>query len=117
MFFQMTCDLRTSGDLYAGQATEMFCGLPKTSPDFPSAWGWADNNWLFMFGWTYPLRRGRPTSIIHDIITTSLEVNPGPICNLYKRDVETWSLQRCENGVYSEAEDIFCPEGTQFTYS
>lgn len=22
----------------------------------PSTWGWADNDWVFIFGWTYPLR-------------------------------------------------------------
>ena len=28
----------------------------KTSPDFPSAWGWVDGSWTFISGWTYPLR-------------------------------------------------------------
>ncbi len=28
----------------------------KTSPDLPSAWGWEDNDWIFIFGWTIPLR-------------------------------------------------------------
>ncbi len=32
--------------------------------------------------------RGGPSRIACDI-TNALEVNPGPICNLYKRDVET----------------------------
>ena len=51
--------------------------------------------------------KGRPMSDI----TTSLEVNPGPVFNLHKCDVETHSLQctNTENGLYSEAEDILCP--------
>lgn len=27
-----------------------------TWPDFPSAWGWADNDHIFIFGCTYPFR-------------------------------------------------------------
>ncbi len=27
----------------------------KTSRGFPSAWGWVDNDWFFIFGWTIPL--------------------------------------------------------------
>ena len=27
----------------------------KTSPNFPSTWGWADNDSTFSFGWTFPL--------------------------------------------------------------
>jgi len=53
--------------------------------------------------------RGGPTSMICDI-TTRLEANHGPVCNLHKWDV-TWSLQctYTENGLYSEVADILCP--------
>lgn len=45
----------------------MFRRMTKCSPhmfwgpwnliwyDFPSAWGWGDNDLVFIFGWTYPL--------------------------------------------------------------
>ena len=55
--------------------------------------------------------RDGPWSMIYDIIT-SLEANPGPIFNLHKCDMETWSLQctNTENGLYSEVGDILFSE-------
>lgn len=29
----------------------------QTPPTFPSAWRWVDNNWIFIFGWIFPLTR------------------------------------------------------------
>ena len=51
--------------------------------------------------------RGGPTGMICDI-TNSLEANPGPVGNLHKYDVETWSLQctNTEHWLYSEGGDI-----------
>ena len=31
----------------------------KTSPDFPSVWGWVDNDWIWMFLWTAPLSQSK----------------------------------------------------------
>ena len=33
--------------------------LSFSSPAFPSAWGWVENDWILILGWTYPL------SILH----------------------------------------------------
>ena len=35
----------------------------ETSSDLPSAWGWLDDDWLFLFGWTYPLMARRESDI------------------------------------------------------
>ena len=34
----------------------------KTTPDFPSAWGWVDNDWIFIFWQTCPLKQQRACS-------------------------------------------------------
>lgn len=31
----------------------------RNSPDFPSARGPEDNDYIFLFGWTYPPKRGQ----------------------------------------------------------
>ena len=50
----------------------------KTSPGTPSAWGWVDNNWIIISGWTYPLRcRHRshnPTIIMYITATFTWEL-------------------------------------------
>ena len=64
--------------------------------------------------------RGGPTGMICDI-TNSLEANPGPVGNLHKYDVETWSTET-KIGLFSEVGDILCPavkllKWNIFTYS
>ena len=38
------------------EAPDMFCGY-ETPLSFPSASGWVDNDWILIFGWTYPLTK------------------------------------------------------------
>lgn len=41
------------GECWNAEASEMFCGPPNT----PSAWGWVENNWIFILvGEPFPLR-------------------------------------------------------------
>ena len=42
--------------LFCCEAPEMFAGQQNVS-DFPSAWCWGFNDWIWIFGWTVPLRR------------------------------------------------------------
>ena len=49
------------------ESPEMFCGLQNKTPDFPSTCRWGDDDWIYICGWTVPLKQQH---ILADFITS-----------------------------------------------